>query len=75
MLLCSEVQLCGVLGAAEWGFRCSCVGFLGAGAAVWRFWSRCSCVGFRMQVQLCGVLGADRAAVWGFRSRCSRVGF
>ena len=74
MLLCSEVQLCGVLGAAELGFRCSCVAFLGAGAAVWRFWSRCSCVGFRMQVQLCGVLGAG-AAVWGFRSRCSCVGF
>ena len=68
MLLCSEVQLCGVLGAAVWGF-------LGAGAAVWRFWSRCSCVGFRMQVQLCGVLGVDRAAVWGFRIRCSWVGF
>ena len=51
------------------------MGFLGAGAAVWRFWSRCCCVGFRMQVQLFGVLGADCEAVWVFRGRCSCVGF
>ena len=30
-------------------------------------------MGFRMQVQLCGVLGAG-AAGWGFRSRCRVLG-
>ena len=46
MLLCSEVQLCGVLdaGAAVWGFMCRCR-VLGAGAAVWGF--RCRCMDFR----------------------------
>ena len=67
MLLYSEVQLCGVLGAAVWGFRCSCVGFsvqlCGVlGAAVSDFRCRCR------------VLGAGEA-VWGFRCRCSCVAF
>ena len=47
------MQLCRVLGAAVWGFRCRCR-VLGAGAAVWGF--RC----------WCRVLGAG-AAMWGFR--------
>ena len=37
-----------------WDFRCRCRVL---GAAVWGF--RCSCEAFKMQVQLCGVLGAD----------------
>ena len=40
---------------------------LGAGAAVWGF--RCSYVAFRMQVQLCEVLGADRGKLQPNRKR------
>ena len=66
--LCSEVQLCGVLGvgAAVWGFMCRCR-VLGAGAlcgilgVVEGFKRcRCSCLGFKVQ---------------GSRCRCSCVGF